>query len=215
MKQRTVMNVEIFHERLRELYSPPENQFTLIDVPEIRFAVIDGKGNPQSDDCADAVKWLYYLVHVLKPLVQERMGKTFAYPPLEFLHWADSEEDFISGNKDKWRWRSMTVFIDWITQEAFTDAVVEVENKRGPAPKTLRLQNLHEGKSVQIMHVGDYVEIGSICEKLYKEYLPANNLKPNGYYHEIYLNDPARTAAKKRKTMIRQPVELMISGSSN
>ena len=209
------MNVEIFHERLRELYSPPENQFTLIDVPEIRFAVIDGKGNPQSDDSADAVKWLYYLVHLLKPLVQERMGKRFVYPPLEFLHWADSEEDFVSGRKDKWRWRAMIVFIDWITQEAFTDAVAEVEKKRGPAPKTLRLENLHERKSVQIMHVGDYTEIGSICEKLYKEYLPENNLKPNGYYHEIFLNDPDRTASKNRKTVIRQPVELIVSGSSD
>ena len=209
------MDVEGFHKRLRELYSPPENQFTLIDVPEIRFAVIDGKGNPQSDDRADAVKWLYYLVHLLKPLVQERMGKRFVYPPLEFLHWADSEEDFVSGRKDKWRWRAMIVFIDWITQEAFTDAVAEVEKKRGPAPKTLRLENLHERKSVQIMHVGDYTEIGSICEKLYKEYLPENNLKPNGYYHEIFLNDPDRTASKNRKTVIRQPVELIVSGSSD
>ena len=56
------------------------------------------------------------------------------------------------------------------------------------------------------MHVGDYNEIGAVCEKLYKEYLPANHLKPKGYYHEIYLNDPTRTAPKKRKIVIRQPV---------
>ncbi len=201
------MNIEEFHNRIRELYSPPENKFTLVDVPEIRFAVIDGKGDPQGEACAYAVKWLYSLVHIVKPIVQERMGKNFVYPPLEFLHWADSEKDFIEGNKEKWRWRAMIVFVDWITQETFTDAIAEVEKKLGPAPKTLRLENLHEGKSVQIMHVGDYEEIGSICEKLYKHYLPENNLKPCGYYHEIYLNDPARVAPEKRKTVLRQPVE--------
>jgi len=200
------MNVEAFHKRLRELYLPREKQFTLVDVPEIRFAAIDGKGNPESDECAEAVKWLYSVVHLIKPLVKKRMGKNFVEPPLECLCWADQQKDFIEGNKDKWKWRVMIVFIDWITQEQFEEAVAKVERKRGPAPKTLRLENLHEGKSVQIMHVGDYSEIGAVCEELYKEYLPENNLRPNGYYHEIYLNDPARTAPKKRKIVIRQPV---------
>jgi len=100
----------------------------------------------------------------------------------------------------------MIVFVDWITQEQFEEAVVKIELRRGPAPKTFRLENLHEGKSVQIMHVGDYSELGEVCEELYGEYLPENHLKPNGYYHEIYLNDPKRTAPKKRNIVIRQPV---------
>jgi len=201
------MNVEEFHRRLKELYLPPEKQFTVVDVPEIRFAVIDGKGNPEkSEECAEAVKWLYSVVHLIKPLVKKRMGKNFVEPPLECLCWADKRKDFAEGNKDKWKWRVMVVFVDWITQEQFEEAVAKVERKRGPAPKTLRLENLREGKSVQIMHVGDYKDLGAVCEKLYNEYLPTNNLEPNGYYHEIYLNDPTRTAPKKRKIVIRQPV---------
>src|SRR5262245_20364496 len=200
------MNVAGFHERLRELYLPPEKQFTLVDVPEIRFAVIDGKGNPRSDECAEAVKWLYSVVHIIKPLVKKRLGKNFVEPPLECLCWADKMKDFIEGNRDKWKWRIMIVFIDWITQEQFEDAVAQVEGKRGPAPKTLRLENLHEGKCVQIMHVGDYDEIAAVCEKLYNEYLPENHLKPISHYHEIYLNDPTRTAPNKRRMVIRQPV---------
>ena len=200
------MNVEGFHKRLRELYLPPQKRFTLVDVPEIRFAVIDGKGNPECGESAEAVKWLYSVAHLVKPLVKKRMGKDFVEPPLECLCWADRKKDFIGGNKDKWKWRVMIVFIDWITPGQFEDAVAKVELKRGPAPKTLRLENLHEGKSVQIMHVGDYSELREVCETLYNEYLPENHLKPNGYYHEIYLNDPARTAPKKRKIVIRQPV---------
>lgn len=200
------MNVEQFHERLRELYLPPKNQFTMVDVPEIRYAVIDGRGDPGNGESAEAAKWLYSVVHFVKPFVKERMGKNFVEPPLEYLFWADTERDFIEGNKDKWNWRAMVVFIDWITREQFEGAVAKVEEKRGPAPDTLRLENLHEGKCVQVMHVGGYKEIGAVCDKLYNQYLPENNLKANGYYHEIYLNDPTRTAPIKRKIVIRQPV---------
>jgi hypothetical protein len=200
------MNVEQFHDRLRELYLPPEHQFTMVDVPEIRFAVIDGKGDLENGESAEAAKWLYSVVHFVKPLVKERMGKNFVEPPLEYLFWADNERDFIEGNKDKWNWRAMIAFIDWITRGQFEKAIAKVEQKRGPAPETLRLKNLHEGKCVQIMHVGDYKKVGAVCDELYNQYLPENNLKPNGYYHEIYLNDPTRTAPDKRKMIIRQPV---------
>jgi hypothetical protein len=200
------MNVEEFHRRIRELYLPPVGQFTLIDVPEIRFAVVDGEGDPEGDGSAAAAKWLYSVVHLVKPLVKERAGRSFLEPPLECLCWADDEKDFVERKKDKWRWRVMVPFVDWITQEQFGDAVAKAEKKRGPAPSSLRLENLHEGRSVQILHVGDYSEIGAVCDMLYSVYLPEKHLRPNGYYHEIYLNDPARTAPGLRRVVIRQPV---------
>jgi len=200
------MNVEQFHDRLKELYLPPKGQFTMVDVPEIRYAVIDGQGDPGNGANAEAAKWLYSVVHFVKPFVKERIGKNFVEPPLEYLFWADNEKDFIEGNKDKWNWRAMIVFIDWITQEYFEQAVAKVEQKLGPVPKTLRLENLREGKCIQIMHVGDYKEVSRVCDELYNQYLPENNLKPDGHYHEIYLNDPTRIAPDKRKIVIRQPV---------
>jgi hypothetical protein len=185
---------------------PPKDQFTLIDVPEIRYAVIDGTGDPGGGECAEAAKWLYSVVHVVKPFVKEKMGRNFVEPPLEVLCWADDERDFIEGNKDKWNWRAMIVLVDWITQEQFEEAIAKVEERRGPAPETLRLETLHEGRSVQTLHVGDYSKVSEICRKLYGEYLPQHKLEPAGCYHEIYLNDPSRTAPDKRKLVIRQPV---------
>lgn len=200
------MNVEEFHDRLRELYLPPADRFTRVDVPEIRFAVVDGEGDPQDEEGAQAVKWLYSLVHLVKPLVKQRMGKNFVEPPLEWLYWSDDERDLIEGRRDRWKWRAMVPFVDWIKPEQFEQAVASAVEKRGPAPATLRLEHLHEGRCVQIMHVGDYRGIAAVCERLYEEFLPRNNLEPNGYYHEIYLNDPTRTAPEKRKIVIRQPV---------
>lgn len=200
------MNVEEFHQRLGELYLPPDNEFTLVNVPEIRYAMIDGSGNPDQSAFDSAMKWLYSLVHVIKPYMKERMGKNFADPPLEVQFWAEDEKDFIERVKDKWLWRVMVVFTDWIDQERFNQAAAAVEQKLGPRPKTLRMENIIEGKSVQIQHIGNYDQVQVICNDLYHHYLPKNNLKPNGHYHEIYLNDPKRTAPEKRRIVIRQPV---------
>ncbi len=200
------MNVEKFHDRLRELYMPPQHQFSVVDVPEIRYVVIEGQSDPENRDNVNAAKWLFSIAHIVKPLVKEKMGKNFVEPPLEYLFWADNDRDFIEGNKSNWKWRAMSVMIDWISREQFAQAVSKVEDKLGPPPESLNLLNLYEGKCVQIMHVGDYKEIFAVCNTLYNQYLPENNLKPNGYYHEIYLNDPSRTAPHKRKVVIRQPV---------
>ncbi len=96
---------------------------------------------------------------------------------------------------------------EWVSETVFQDAIDKVEKKLGPAPGTLKRQSLSEGKSVQIMHIGDYSEIQPICDQLYKQFMPENNLGSNGHYHEIYLNDPSRVAPKKRKIVLRQPVK--------
>jgi len=200
------MDVDAFHRRLRELYLPPQDRFTEVDVPDIRFAVVDGHGDPAGDAGAAAVRWLYAVVHLFKPLMRERLGRNFVLPPLECLCWADREQDFLEGRKDQWQWRVMVACVDWITRDRFDDAVASVARTRGAAPPTLRLENLHEGRSVQLLHVGDYGGIRGVCDRLYRRYLPEHHLTPNGRYHEIYLNDPARTAPARRRTVIRQPV---------
>ena len=201
------MNIDDFHTRLNELYVPHKNVFSTIDVPEIRYAMIDGEGDPQGPDIAIAIKWLFSIAHLVKPLVNKRMGKTFGNAPIEFLHWTNEKESLATVAKDHWKWRAMMVFIDWITQEDVDEAVAVLSKKLGPAPATLRLDNFHEGKSVQLLHIGDYSAIRSICDGLYSSYLPNNGFVTNGYYHEIYLNDPSRVAPQKRKTVIRQPVK--------
>lgn len=196
-----------FHDQLRTLYHPPQGVFTFIDVPAATYMVIDGQGDPQTNGLNAAMKWLYSIAHFLVPEAKERMGKKFAYPPLECLFWAEDEQDFIAGNKDKWLWRVMIVAADWLTQDMFDAAVAKVVDKRGePAPDSLALDRLHEGESVQTMVVGDYAGIAACCRELYEVFLPNHGKMPHGRYHEIYLNDPNRTAPPKRKTVIRQPV---------
>jgi hypothetical protein len=201
------MNVEEFLAFVKIFYNPPKNQFSLIELPRIRYLMTDGKGNPEKQDFAAIIKWFYSVVHVAKPCTKKIMGKKFGYPPTEFQFWAKNKKDFINGNKDKWSWRVMMLCPDFMPENVIEDAIVQVEKKLGLVLGSARLDYLNEGKSVQYLYVGPYGGIAKVCEKLYGEFLPENNLTAHGYYHEIYMNDPTRAMPKQRKIIIRQPVK--------
>ncbi len=193
--------------RLKELYLPSAKDFVLVDVPEMRFVMIDGHGAADRAALDHAVKWLFAAISPIKRIARERMGKNFVEPPLEGLWWADDIQDFICGKRDKLNWRMMIVYEpDWLTPEMFDEAVATAITRLGAPPANLRLERYAEGLSVQIMHVGPPSGEVSTITRLHQEFLPAHNLIPNGHHHEIYLNDPNRVAPEKLKTVLRQPV---------
>ena len=207
------MKEKEFMSRLKELYLPPTDEFVIVNVPALRYAVIDGKGGPGGKAHAHAIKWLFAAVYPIKRIARERMGKSFVEAPLEGLWWADDVEDFISGKKDKLKWRMMIVLPDWVCgAHEFKKAVATAAKELGDAPGNLRLERYKEGKSVQFMHVGPPGDARPTLQRLHKNFLPEHGLAPNGFHHEVYLNDPGRVAPEKLKTVFRQPVRRVPRG---
>jgi hypothetical protein len=201
------MSAEDWKARLKELYLPTTKDFVFVDVPDMQFAMIDGEGDPDGDRFKQAVRWLFSAIYPLKRIAKERMSKDFVEPPLEGLWWADDMNDFMAGNRDKLRWRVMIVTADWVTADLFDRAVATASERLGDVPDSLRLERLHEGRCVQIMHVGDYrKDAAALARRLHHEFLPRHGLAPNGHHHEIYLSDPSRVAPEKMRTVLRQPV---------
>jgi len=193
--------------RLKELYLPPAKDFVLVDVPAMRFVMIDGRGAADRSALDHAVKWLFAVIYPIKRIARERMGKNFVEPPLEGLWWADDLEDFMCGKRDKLNWRMMIVYEpDWLTAKMFADAVATAKARLGEPPASLRLERYPEGLSAQIMYVGPPSAEAPTIARLHREFLPAHDLIPNGHHHEIYLTDPNRVAPQKQKTVLRQPV---------
>jgi hypothetical protein len=193
--------------RLKELYLPSADDFVLVDVPDLQFAMIDGAGDHEGETFRLATRWLVSTIDPLKRVARERMGKRFAEPPLECLWWADDMADFIAGNRDEFRWRQMIVTADWVDRELFDRGVAHASERLGDPPAGLRLERFAEGMSVQIMHVGPENEDAvAIMARLHDEYLPEHGLVAVGYHHEIYLSDPSRVAPEKLRTVLRQPV---------
>lgn len=198
---------ELTRTRLEELYLPPTDDFTFVEVPDLQFAMLDGDGEPGGPAHRGAIRWLFSAIYPIKRIAKERMGRNFVEPPLEGLWWADEVTDLVEGRRDRLMWRMMIVTADWVTVEMFRDAVAQASERLGDPPPGLRLERFTEGRCVQILHVGNYpAEAAAVARRLHDEFLPEHRLVANGDHHEIYLNDPERVAPERLRTVVRQPV---------
>jgi hypothetical protein len=198
-----------FKKELKDLYSPPK-KFVIVDVPEMKFLMVDGHGDPNvAQDYQDALEALYAMAYKIKFLSKQQLVQDYVVPPLEGLWWAENMENFTSArDKSQWDWTMMIMTPEWITSEIYNVALGSVRKGKNPnALDKLRLERYHEGLSVQIMHVGSYDEEGPTIMKLHQEFLPENGFVENGKHHEIYLGDPRRVAPEKLRTVLRQPVK--------
>jgi hypothetical protein len=198
-----------FKKELKHLYRPTTKQFVVVDVPPMKFLMIDGHGDPNTaQEYQDAVEALYAVAYELKFMSKREQGMDYVVPPLEGLWWAEDMETFtIRRDKSAWNWTTMIMQPEWITQEMLEKALKQVERKKNlPALSRLRLETYHEGLSVQIMHIGSYDDEAPTIAKLHNEFIPENGYQEAGKHHEIYLSDPRKVAPEKLKIVLRQPI---------
>ncbi len=199
-----------FKKTMKEFYQPNPKEVVLVDIPEMKFLMIDGIGSPgDSKEYQDALAVLYPIAFKTKFLCKKK-GKDYVVPPLEGLWWADDMDDFMKENRDKWKWTMMIMQPDWVTQELINEAILKTREKKPELSELLpklRLEKYKEGKAAQIMHVGPYSEEGPTVQKVHdfilKEGGKLDGLKTK--HHEIYLSDPRKANPATMKTVIRQP----------
>ena len=206
LKENTMQTYDIKKER-KDLYAPKHGDFTLINVPEMAFLMIDGHGDPNTSSAyREAVEALYTSSYAIRAVAKASLGRVHTVAPLEGLWSADDLEVFHTRDKTAWDWTMMIAQPDWITPEMVDAALAAAKKKQPPALGLLRFKRYTEGRSVQILHVGSYDDEGPTLGRLHEEFLPANRLAPTGRHHEIYLSDPRKTQPAKLKTILRQPV---------
>jgi hypothetical protein len=196
-----------FKRTLKHLYGPP-SEFTIVDVPEMQFLMIDGHGDPNTaQEYKDAVEALYAVAYKVKFASKRELDQDYVVPPLEGLWWAEDMGSFVERAKSEWDWTMMIMQPDWITLQMVEMARQQAPRSKDlPALPKLRLESYGEGLAVQILHLGSYDDETPTIAQLHGEFLPANGLVEAGKHHEIYLSDPRRTAPEKLRTVIRQPV---------
>ena len=199
--------IDLTHDRttLRTLYAPPTGEFSIVDVPKLPFAILDGEGPPEQASIETAVKVLYTAIYAIRREARERMGKSFVEPPVEVVYWADDMDDLAAGNREKWHWRVQITLPVWADAQRLKDSAAEARHELGDE-QVARWEVLAEGKCVQFLHVGQTNDLPKTLEELYGDYLPQQGLEPDGPYHEIYLDDWSRAAPPQRKIILRQPV---------
>ena len=197
-----------------ELYAPSATEFTIVDVPPMRYLAIDGQGDPNTAAWyRDAVEALFGVAYAVKFASKRTLERDFVVAPLEGLWWAEDQGVFVTRDKGAWSWTLLIAQPDWIDEDAVAAAVDAVRAKsakaggrENPALDALRLERLHEGRSVQILHVGSYDDEAPALARLHDAWMPQQGLTFNGAHHEVYLSDARRTAPEKLRTVLRQPV---------
>ncbi len=194
----------------RELgcYTARRDTPQVVDVPDLRYLMIDGHGDPNTPVREEAIAALYPVAYALKFASRSELGRDHVVMPLEGLWWAEDMESFTSArDKAQWYWTLLIMVPDWVTEDMFAAAVERVGSKNRPARLAdLRIETLSEGRCVQALHIGSYDDEGPLLRRMHDEFVPANGFTMVGKHHEIYLSDPRRVEPTKMRTILRQPV---------
>ena len=196
-----------YKKTLKDFYTPGKNP-VIIDVPEMNFLMIDGKGNPNnSEEFQNAVEALYAVSYKIKFLIKEDDAeKDYVVMPLEGLWWADDMTKFSAGKKDEWFWTVMIMQPPVVTEEVYREAYgITAKKKNPPSLPLLRYEKYFEGSSVQLMHTGPFSEEAPNIERMHK-FADENGYSLRGKHHEIYLSDFRKVDPAKMKTVLRQPL---------
>jgi hypothetical protein len=192
---------------LKQFYNPSAKEVSVVDVPAMNFLMIDGQGAPSSSQYMQSIEALFTVSYTLKFMVKKAQGIDYAVMPLEGLWWVDNMAEFTSTSKDEWKWTSMIMQPNYVKEADVKSAIEQAHQKKElPAIDKVKFENFKEGLSAQIFYVGPFSEEGPTVTKIH-EYINKSGHELSGKHHEIYLNNVAKVAPEKLKTVIRQPMK--------
>ena len=190
------------------LYRARRGRIDFVEVPEMGYLVIGGRGAPAAGPFQAAVRTLFSLSYGCHFIVKRELGDAPQVMPLEALWWVEGSEgaDFDSVDPSAWQWQAMIMQPDPIDELTVEKAVEQARARQVPDLGRLRYERWREGSSAQTLHVGPYEQEPRTIAELHQA-ISASGCRPRGRHHEIYLGDPRRSAPERLRTILRQPVQ--------
>jgi hypothetical protein len=196
----------------KELYRPKTSP-SIINVPEMPFLCVDGKGDPNDaeGEFGKAVKLLYGVQYTIK-MSKKKQNIPDGYfdyvvPPLEGLWTVENKDDI--KDKSKYIWTLMIRLPEFVNQKTFEWASSEAAKTKNINTEKVKFIKLKEGMCVQAMHIGpfdDEPKTIALIDKYIDENNLTNDINTERHHHEIYLSDLRKTEKSKLKTVLRIPV---------
>ncbi len=201
------MSEKVDFKKTLDVYRAERGRFRVVEVPDMRYLMIDGRGDPNSSPVfSEAIEALYPVAYKLKFASKRDLGQDYVVPPLEGLWWADSTSAFTDArDKGRWLWTLMLMVPEWIEHSLFNTAV-EQSAAKSSRVGDVRFEVLSEGRCVQTLHIGSFDDEAEVLTEMHDVFIPGQGLRMVGKHHEIYLNDFRRVAPEKQRTILRQPV---------
>jgi hypothetical protein len=190
---------------LKPLYTASSKKAALVEIPKMKFLMIDGPGHPDGNPLFQhSMEALFGVAYTLKfssKLGPQKLDWTMMLP--EGLWWVEGPEPFEKADKSAWRWTLMIVQPDAVTSAMVREAKKTLKERKNPARvDDVRLESLREGRCVQILHIGPYDAEKPAIDKLHA-FAAENGYRVTGKHHEIYFSDPRRTKPEKLRTIVR------------
>jgi len=181
----------------------------LVATKPARYLAVDGSGDPNGPAFGAAVGALYAMAWTIK-MGKKRLGQDFKVAGLEGLWWcpgAKPGEWMVDGSKASWRWKILIRMPDSVKARCLLMAAQLLKEKgRDKGVRAVKLERIAEGKCVQMLHVGPYMDEGRTMNAMLA-FAKEQGLRFTGRHHEIYLSDPRRVKPEKLKTILRHPVK--------
>jgi hypothetical protein len=178
----------------------------LVELEPCNYLSIQGNSSPENSLFTSAIEDIYAMAYQIKFMFKaEEMD--FVVPKMEAFWWVEGELPFDESPKEEWHWNILIRMPDFVGEgEVQIASEVLIEKAKLQADHKVELVSLHEGKSVQVLHIGSYDEEEESISKIEK-FMENEGLQFNGRHHEIYLSDPRKVATEKLRTIIRYAVK--------
>lgn len=191
----------------------------LVDIPAQNFIMIKGSGNPNDTYFSNRVSALYSLAYAIKMDYKATALKNiisneihdFTVYPLEGI-WMKKDDNMQLDTtneliKDNLEYTIMIRQPDFITTEMVRAALERVKVKKpNPLYEEIFFDMIHDGKCVEILHIGSY-DNEPVSFALMDKFVKENGLhRISDWHREIYLNNANRAKTDKLKTILRYRV---------
>lgn len=178
----------------------------VVELEPYHYLTIEGVSAPEDLLFNSAIEQCYAVAYGIK-FICKAQDLDFTVPKMEAFWWVTGDLPYDETPRSEWHWKIMFRMPDFVGDAEFKQAVTAALNKgKLSANHQLKFEQIHEGRSVQIMHIGSYDEEKESLDKLYA-FMNEYGLEMNGYHHEIYISDPRKVAVDKLKTILRYAVK--------
>lgn len=199
-----------YKKQFKRLYLP-KKQPEIIAVPPLRFAMLDGQGDPNGEEFAEVVGALYSFSYAVKMSYKSKDIPDGYYDytvfPLEGV-WDLVDTAKTSADKSNYAYTMMIRQPDFLTAELAVRFITEVKKKKpNDWLDQIRLEDYDEGTCCQMLHLGSYDDESASFSQMEAFCSEHGYVRSDKTHREIYLSDPRRTETDKLKTVLRFKVK--------
>ena len=197
--------IDLFKLHKDQYVAPKQPQ--LVEIPEAKYLVVSGRGEPGGEEFTAKIGALYGAAYTVK-MTRKFAGKQdYTVCKLEGQWWVDGErEDFASTDPKQWNWKLLIRTPDFVQDKDLNEAAATLLQKgKEPQVRQVGLEHFAQGTCVQMLHVGPYDKEPETISTM-QAFVEEKGMEFCGRHHEIYLSDPRRVPPERLKTILRHPV---------